>query len=73
MLLSCLEFGTLGKSRGVKHKVITDGQPPTVAFTVPAQLGGPKTNETAVMLFTKNDEGRNFDFLDEVVTNGHAN
>ena len=48
----------------VKQKVIPDGQPPTVAFTVFAQLCGPKANETEMgaVLFTKNGEGMNFDF-----------
>ena len=49
---------------GVKHTVLPDGQPPTVAFTVLAQLCGPKANETEMgaTLFTKNGEGRNFYF-----------
>ena len=49
---------------GVKHTVLPDGQPLTVAFTVLAQLCGPKANETEMdaALFTKNGEGRNFDF-----------
>ena len=48
----------------VKHTVLQDGQPPTVAFTVLASLCGPKANETetGVPTFTKNCEGRNFDF-----------
>ena len=48
---------------GVKHTVLPDGQPPTVAFTVLAHLCGPKANETEMgaVLFTKG-EGRNFDF-----------
>ena len=29
----------------VKHTVLPDGQPPTVAFTVLAHLCGPKANE----------------------------
>ena len=46
---------------GVKQKVIPDGQPPTVAFTVFAQLCGSKANETEMgaALFTKNGEGSN--------------
>ena len=49
---------------GVKHTVLPDGQPPTVAFTVLAQPRGPKANERAIgtILFIKNGEGRNFDF-----------
>ena len=49
---------------GVKHTVQQDGQSTTVAFTVLAQLCGPKDNETEIgaALFTKNGEGRNFDF-----------
>ena len=37
---------------------------PPVAFTVVAQLCGPKANgtEVGVAQFTKNVEGRNFDF-----------
>ena len=31
---------------GVKHTVLPDGQSPTVAFTVLAQLCGPKAHET---------------------------
>ena len=48
----------------MKHAVLPDGQSPTVAFTVLAQLCGPKANETEMgdALFTKSDEGRNFDF-----------
>ena len=48
---------------GVKDTVLADGQPPTVAFTVAAQLCGPKANETEMGAapFTKNGEGRNFD------------
>ena len=64
MLFPCLAFSTLGKSMGVKHTVLPDGQLPTVAFTVLEQLCGPKANETEMdaALFTKNGEGRNFDF-----------
>ena len=53
-----LTFKTLGKSMGVKHSVLRDGQPPTVAFTVLAQLCGPKANETEMdaALFGKNGE-----------------
>ena len=49
---------------GMKYTVLPDGQPPTVAFTVLAQLCGPKANEAEMgaALFTKNGEGRNFDF-----------
>ena len=49
---------------GVKHTVLPSGQPPTAAFTVLAQLCGPKANETEMgaTLFTKNGEQRNFDF-----------
>ena len=51
---------------GVKHTVLSDGQPETVAFTVLAQLCFPKANEKEMgaALFTKNGEGRNFDFSD---------
>ena len=47
-----------------KHAVLPGGQPSTVAFTVVAQLCGLTANETemGVALFTKNGEGRNFDF-----------
>ena len=50
---------------GVKHTVLPDGLPPTVAFTVLAQLCGPKAKETEMgaALFTKNGEGRNSDLL----------
>ena len=49
---------------GVKHTVLPDGQHPTVAFTVLAQLFGPKANETEMgaALFTNGGKGRNFDF-----------
>ena len=49
---------------GMKHTVLPDGQPPIVTFTVLAQLCGPKANETEMggPLFTKNGEGRSFDF-----------
>ena len=47
---------------GVKHAVLPDGQPQTVAFNVHAQQCGLKANETEMgaALFTKNGEGRNF-------------
>ena len=46
---------------GVKHVVLPDSQPTTVAFTVLAQLCGQMTNETEMAaLSTKNGEGRNF-------------
>ena len=50
---------------GVKYTVLPDEQPPTVAFTVLAQLCDPKANETEMgaALFTKNGEGRNFELL----------
>ena len=49
---------------GVKYTVLPNGQPPTIAFTVLVQSCGPKTNETEMgaALFTKNGEGRKFDF-----------
>ena len=45
---------------GVKLTVLSEGQPPTVAFTVLARLCGPKASETEMgtALFTKNVEGR---------------
>ena len=48
----------------MKHTVLLDGQPPTVSFTVLAQLCGPKANQTEIgaTLFTRNGEGRNSDF-----------
>ena len=36
----------MGKRMGLKHTVLPDGQPPTVAFTVVAQICGPKARET---------------------------
>ena len=44
---------------GVKHTVLPDGQSPAVAFTVLAQLCGPKANDTemGVALLMKNGEG----------------
>ena len=62
MLLPCLAFSTLGKSMGVKHTVLPDGQPPTVAFTVLAQLCDHRANKMVVMaaLSIKNGEGRTF-------------
>ena len=36
----------MGKRMGVKYTVLPDGQSQTVAFTVLAQLCGPKANET---------------------------
>ena len=46
----------MGKRMGVKHTVLSYGRPPTVAFTVLAQLCGSKANETEMdsTLFTKN-------------------
>ena len=65
MLFPCLAFSILEKSMWVKHTVLPDGQPPTVAFTVLAQLCVPKANETEIgaALFTKKGEGRNFNFF----------
>ena len=47
-----------------ENTVLPDSQPPTVVFTVLAQLCGPKANEAEMgaTLFTKNGKGRNFDF-----------
>ena len=52
----------------VKHIVLPDGQYLTLSFTVLAELCDPKANETEMgaALFTKNGEGRNFDF-DEMI------
>ena len=49
---------------GVKHTVLPDDQPPTVAFTVHARLRGPKANETEVdaIVFTKHGEAMSSDF-----------
>ena len=49
---------------GLKQTVLPDGQPPTVVSTVLAQLCGSKAIETEMgaTLFTKNGEGRSFDF-----------
>ena len=62
---SLLGICSLGKSVEVKDTVLPDGQPQTVAFTVLAQLCGPKANETEMgaVLLTKNGEGRNFDIF----------
>ena len=66
MLFPGLAFCISGKSMGVKHTVLPDGQHPTVAFIVLAQLCGPKANETEMggTLVTKNGEGRKVDFFD---------
>ena len=45
-LFPCLAFRISGKSMGVKHTVLPDGQPPTVPLIVLAQLCGPKANES---------------------------
>ena len=60
MQFPCLAFSALEKSMGVKHTVLPDGQPPTVAFIVLAQMCGPKANEAEVgaAIFTQNDTGR---------------
>ena len=65
MIFPRLAFSTLGKSTEVKHTVLPDGQPPSVACTMLAHLCSPKANETEMgaTLFTKNGEGRNFDFF----------
>ena len=48
---------------GVKHLMLPNVQPPTVAFAVLAQLCGPKANgtEMGAALFTKNGDRRYFD------------
>ena len=50
---------------GAKNTVLAAGQPPTVAFTVLAQLCGPQANETEMgaALFTKNEDGRTLTFF----------
>ena len=47
---------------GVKHGVLLEGQSPTVAFTVLAQLCDAQASEIemGVALFTKNGHGRTF-------------
>ena len=51
---------------GVNQIALPDGKPSTVAFNVLTQLCDPRANETkmATALFTKNGEGRSFDFFD---------
>ena len=58
VILHVIALTALGKSMGVKHTMLPDGQPPTVAFIVFAQLCGPTDNETEMgaALFTKNGE-----------------
>ena len=48
----------------VKRKVLSNGHASIVAFVKLAKLRGPEASETemGVTIFTKNDEGRNFDF-----------
>ena len=50
---------------GMKHTVLSDGQPPIVAFNVLAQLCDSKANATEMgaALLATNSEGRNFDFF----------
>ena len=50
----------MGKRMGVKHTVLPNGQPPTVAFPVLIWLCGPKANETEMgaILYTEIDRGR---------------
>ena len=65
MLFPCLAFSNLGKRMRVKHTVLPDGQPQTVAFTVlVVQRCGPKADESEMgaALFNKNGYGRTFDF-----------
>ena len=49
--------------------MLPNGQSPTVAFTLLAQLCGPKANETEIgtAFFNKNDEGRTMTFLSNAV------
>ena len=62
--ISLLSIQYFGKSMGVEHKVLPDGQPPTEAFTMLAQLCGPQAKGTEIdaTLLIKNGEERNFDF-----------
>ena len=50
----------LGKCIGVEHTVLPDGQPPTAAFTVLAQLYGLKANESEInaAIFTNMAKGK---------------
>ena len=52
---------------GMKQRVLLDDQSPTVAFTVLAQLRGPKVAETEMgaTIFTKNGEGRSLTLIFE--------
>ena len=45
VLLPCLAFCNLGKSMGVKHTMLPDGQPETAAFNVLARLFDPTAKE----------------------------
>ena len=62
--ISLLNIKHFGKEHGSETHNATRWSAPTVAFTVLAQLSGLKANETEMgaTLFTKNGEGRNFDF-----------
>ena len=46
--------------------MLPDGQPPTIAFTVPAQLCSSHANEMGMgaALFTKNDKCKTLNFFD---------
>ena len=62
--ISLLSIQHCGKEHGNETHSATRWLVQTVAFTVLAYLCGPKANETemGVALFTKNGEGRNFEF-----------
>ena len=63
--ISLLSIQHFGKERGSETQCYqVANHPPTAAFTVLAQLCGPKANETEMgaALFTKNGEGKNFEF-----------
>lgn len=48
MYFPCTAFSTLRKSMGVRHSVLAEGQPWTVALAMLAQLCAPKVNGTEV-------------------------
>ena len=57
MTFPCLAFSTSGKNLILKHTVLPDGRPPTLAFTENVKYCDPKANKTEMgTVFVTKDE-----------------
>lgn len=59
MLLPYLALRILERSMGVKRKVLSDGQPPTVEFAVLVQLCSPKAKDAETKCYPFHQTAKN--------------